>query len=231
MKEVKMENLRKKYDISIFEGIFLSFIRFVRGTNNIPNFIKRISKKRYKWSDNLSRYWYEKYYKIPIGKYSYGYQQLNTNILKSVGAFTSIAFGQYLVPNTHKMEFVTTSPILSHKMFGFTKRDVVYDYAPDFENSTIIGNDVWIGANCIIFNGVRIGDGAVIATGSIIRHDVPPYAVVVSVDKIIKYRFSKETIDKLLKIQWWNWSDEKIKANLDLLYNPEEFIDKFYKED
>lgn len=59
----------------------------------------------------------------------------------------------------------------------------------------------------------------------------PPYAVVVSVDKIIKYRFSKETIDKLLKIQWWNWTDEKIKENLDLLYNPEEFVDKFYKED
>lgn len=58
----------------------------------------------------------------------------------------------------------------------------------------------------------------------------PPYAVVASVDKIIKYRFSKEIIDKLLKIQWWNWTDEKIKENLNLLYNPEEFVNKFYKE-
>lgn len=59
----------------------------------------------------------------------------------------------------------------------------------------------------------------------------PPYAIVVSVDKIIKYRFSKETIDKLLKIQWWNWPDKKIKENLNLLYKPEEFVEKFYKED
>lgn len=226
-----MRNLRKKYGISLIEEKILSIIRLIRGTNKIPAFIKKRSKKIYKWNDNLSRYWYEKYYKIPIGKYSYGYQRLNTDMLKSVGAFTSIAHGQYLVPNTHKMEFVTTSPILSHKMFGFTKRDIIYDYKPDFENSIIIGNDVWIGANCIIFDGVTIGDGAVIAAGSIIRRDVPPYAVVVSVDKIIKYRFSKEIIDKLLKIQWWNWSDEKIKENLDLLYNPEEFVDKFYKED
>lgn len=59
----------------------------------------------------------------------------------------------------------------------------------------------------------------------------PPYAVVVSVDKIIKYRFSKDVIDKLLKIQWWNWPDDKIKENLNLLYNPEKFVEKFYKED
>lgn len=58
-----------------------------------------------------------------------------------------------------------------------------------------------------------------------------PYAVVVSTDKIIKYRFSKEVIDKLLEIQWWNWSDDKIKENLNLLYNPEEFVEKFYKEE
>lgn len=50
-------------------------------------------------------------------------------------------------------------------------------------------------------------------------------------DKIIKYRFSKDVIDKLLKIQWWNWPDDKIKENLNLLYNPEKFVEKFYKED
>lgn len=59
----------------------------------------------------------------------------------------------------------------------------------------------------------------------------PPYAVVVSVDKIVKYRFPKEIIEKLLNIQWWNWPDEKIKENLDLFYDPEKFVNKFYKED
>ena len=225
-----MERLREKYGIKIFEEQILSFIRLMRGTNNLPGFIKKRTKKIYKWNDNLSRYWYERYYKIPIGKYSYGYQQLNTNILKSVGAFTSIAHGQFLVPNTHKMEFTTTSPILSHKMFGFIDKDIVYDYAPDFENSVIIGNDVWIGANCIIFDGVTIGDGAVIGAGSIIRRNVPPYAVVVGVDRIIRYRFSQEIIDKLLKIQWWNWSDDKIRENIKFMYDIKKFVNKFYKE-
>ena len=129
------------------------------------------------------------------------------------------------------MDWVTTSPILAVKDFLFIDKNLNLEYCPPEKRKVVIGNDVWIGANCIIFEGVKIGDGAVIAAGSIIRRDVPPYAVVVSVDKIIKYRFSKETIDKLLKIQWWNWTDEKIKENLDLLYNPEEFVDKFYKED
>lgn len=58
----------------------------------------------------------------------------------------------------------------------------------------------------------------------------PPYAVVVNVDRIVKYRFSQEIIDKLLKIQWWNWSDDKIRENIQLMYDVEAFVDKFYKE-
>lgn len=56
---------------------------------------------------------------------------------------------------------------------------------------------IWIGANCIIFQGVTISDGAVIGAGSMIRRDVPPYAVVGGMDRIVRYRFSHETIDKL----------------------------------
>lgn len=58
-----------------------------------------------------------------------------------------------------------------------------------------------------------------------------PYAIVASVDKVIKYRFSTEIIKKLLKIKWWDRSDEKIKESLNLFYKPEEFVEKFYKED
>lgn len=89
---------------------------------------------------------------------------------------------------------------------------------------------IWIGANCIIFQGVTISDGAVIGAGSMIRRDVPPYAVVVGVDRIIKYRFSQEIIDKLLKIQWWNWSDDKIRENIKFMYDIEKFVNEFYKE-
>ena len=150
-------------------------------------------------------------------------------MLDSVGAFTSIAIGVELVPNTHKMEYCTTSPILAYKMFGFIENDEVDNYAPNYRKSIKIGNDVWIGANSIIFNNVTIGDGAVIAAGSIVRKDVPPYAVVGGVDKILKYRFNNEIIKKMLYIKWWEWDDEKIKANIGLMYDMENFTSKFYK--
>ena len=213
--------------ISIIDSIIVKVMRFVKGTNKCPCFISNRSRKIYGRRDNLKRYWFAKYKNLIVGKYTYGYEFIENKSLKSIGAFCSIAHGTVIVPNDHRMDWVTTSPILAVKDFGFTDRDLNMEYCPSEKREVIIGNDVWIGANCIIFEGVKIGDGAVIAAGSIIRHDVPLYAVVVSVDKIIKYRFSKDVIDKLLKIQWWNWPDDKIKENLNLLYNPE----KFYKED
>ncbi len=217
--------------ISIIDSIIVKVMRFVKGTNKCPCFISNRSRKIYGRRDNLKRYWFAKYKNLIVGKYTYGYEFIENKSLKSIGAFCSIAHGTVIVPNDHRMDWVTTSPILAVKDFGFTDRDLNMEYCPSEKREVIIGNDVWIGANCIIFEGVKIGDGAVIAAGSIIRHDVPPYAIVVSVDKIIKYRFSKDVIDKLLKIQWWNWPDDKIKENLNLLYNPEKFVEKFYKED
>lgn len=51
------------------------------------------------------------------------------------------------------------------------------------------------------------------------------------VDRILKYRFSQDKIEKLLKMQWWNWPDEKIKDNIDILYDPDKLIEKFYREE
>jgi acetyltransferase-like isoleucine patch superfamily enzyme len=81
-----------------------------------------------------------------------------------------------------------------------------------------IGNDVWIGEEALILSGVTIGDGTVIGARSVVTKDVPPYAVVGgNPARIIRYRFGKEEIAHLLEIQWWNWSLEKIKANVDML--------------
>lgn len=58
----------------------------------------------------------------------------------------------------------------------------------------------------------------------------PPYAVVGGVDKILKYRFTNEIIKKLLKIKWWDWEDEKIRENIQMMQNVDDFVEKFYKE-
>ena len=71
---------------------------------------------------------------------------------------------------------------------------------------TYIGNDVWIGANVFIKDGVTIGDGAIIGACTVVTKDVPPYAIVVgNPGKIIRYRFSQEIIDELLKLKWWEY--------------------------
>lgn len=217
--------------ISFVDQVIVYIIRFIKGSDKCPEFIEQRSKKLYGRSDNLRRYWYEKYKNLRIGKYTYGYEFIEHKMLRSVGAFTSIASGSVIVPNDHKMEWVTTSPILGIKEFGIVDRNINMEYCPIEKREVIIGNDVWIGANCIIFEGVTIGDGAVIGAGSIIRRDVPPYAVVVGVDRIVKYRFSQDIIGKLLKIQWWNWIDNKIRKNIEFMYDVEKFVDKFYKEE
>lgn len=76
-----------------------------------------------------------------------------------------------------------------------------------------IGNDVWIGGNVMIARGVTIGDGSIIGAGTLVVKDVPPYAIVGGVPaKIIKYRFPKEIIDRLGKIQWWKYGPDIMKG-------------------
>lgn len=225
-----MTDLVSEYGIKKSEALLCDVVRKIRGTNKCPKFILKMSKKRYGWNDNLGRYWNERYNNVKVGRYTYGYEYLNSKYLVSIGSFCSIASGQIIVPNDHRLDWVTTSPIASLKEFSFADVDYMKDYCPDEKRKILIGNDVWIGANCIIFEGVTINDGAVIAAGSIVRKDVPPYAVIGGVDKIIKYRFSDEIIEKLLKIKWWNWEEEKIRKNIKFLQNIDEFVEAFDKE-
>ena len=78
-----------------------------------------------------------------------------------------------------------------------------------------IGNDVWIGGSVTIMSGVTIGDGCIILNNSTVITDIEPYSIVGgNPATLINYRFSKEQIDHLLKIKWWNWSDEKLNQIL-----------------
>lgn len=210
--------------ISLLEKILCKFIRIIKGSKSPSSWILRRSLKKYGFRHDLARYYFYKYRGTEIGRYTYGFEYLISDNIESIGAFSSIASGISIVPNDHRIDWVTTSPIVSLKEFSFRKTDIIDEYCNFEDRKITIGNDVWIGANCIIFEGVNIGDGAVIAAGSIVRKDVPPYAVVIGVDKILKYRFSPVVIEKLLKIKWWDWDDSKIAANIDLMQDVEAFV-------
>lgn len=203
--------------VSSFDKLLCMVVRKLVGTSKCPKFIHKISIKKYGRLDYLARYWWKKYCGIDIGDYTYGYQYLGNGRLKSIGKYCSIAPGSCCIAGNHNMSIVSTHPVF----------DDIGDGLP--EKNIVIGNDVWIGVNCIIFTNVTIGDGAVIAAGSIVRKDVPPYAVVGGMNRILKYRFSQDTIEKLLKIQWWNWDEKKIKDNEKFFQNTEKFVEHFDK--
>ena len=85
----------------------------------------------------------------------------------------------------------------------------------DNKGDIVIGNDVWIGFEAVILSGVTIGDGAIIGTRAVVAKDVPPYTIVGGVPaKPIRKRFSDDVISELLKLRWWDWSENRIKKNL-----------------
>lgn len=148
----------------------------------------------------------------------YSYISRNSNIFSSkIGKFTSISWNVSIGPANHDYNRMTSHPILFASRFNMIDRGGYYNqYAGDI----LIGNDVWIGCNATILRkpeGIKIGDGAVVGANAIITEDVPPYAVVIGINRVLKYRFSAEIIDALLNLQWWNMPDELIKQNIEIL--------------
>lgn len=142
------------------------------------------------------------------------------------GKFCSIADNlKIYLGGNHRTDWITTYP------FGHTHKDKFNTFSgkghPSTKGSVIIGNDVWIGDNVTIMSGVTIGDGAVVANNSHVVKCVEPYSIVGgNPAKLIRYRFTKEQIEKLLKIKWWDLPENQINAIVPLLCsnNIEEFI-------
>ena len=118
-----------------------------------------------------------------------------------VGRYSSIAGDvEFLVGGFHHHRWVTTSPLGAQPNQIFSKGQI------------IIGNDVWIGRGAMIMCGVTIGDGAVVGARALVTKDVRPYSVVVgSPAKEIDCRFDDLTVERLLRLCWWDWPDELVE--------------------
>lgn len=175
-----------------------------------------------------------------IGKYSY--ISSNTKLFHTkIGRYCSVADNVITCLGNHPTSvFVSTFPSFyydttSQLGYSFHRGDALFDIRkfPQGEDKyqVVVGNDVWIGSHVLIVPGVRIGDGAIIAAGSVVSKDVEPYSIVGGVPaKIIKFRFTEQQISKLLATKWWNLPDNKVKEiyfrfqNIDSFFSDEENI-------
>ena len=131
-----------------------------------------------------------------------------------IGKFCMIASDVKFIMNgaNHLSKSISSFPFA---IFGEDWKNAMNGKTYPNKGNTEIGNDVWIGFNATIMPGIKIGDGAIIASNSNVTKDVEPYSIVGgNPAKEIKKRFSKEQIEKLLKISWWNWEIEKITKNI-----------------
>ncbi|WP_252244687.1 MULTISPECIES: CatB-related O-acetyltransferase [unclassified Clostridium] len=144
------------------------------------------------------------------------YQYPINNDKLIIGKFCSIACkAKFLMTSgNHTMNSLSTYTFpIFYEEWGLDVSHITDAW--DNKGDIVIGNDVWIGYDAIIMPGVKIGDGAIIGTRAIVTNDVPPYTIALGIPaKVIKKRFSDDIILKLLKIKWWDWPNEKIKANI-----------------
>lgn len=175
------------------------------------------------------------------GKMGMGtYIGADCHISADIGRFSSLGnrISQIIESHPYKDPFVTTSPMFfsTKKQTGhtFAKKQVAEEYKfydKEREIAFCIGNDCWIGNDVCFIGSVQVGDGAVVLSRAIVTKDVPPYAIVGGIPaKIIGYRYDKDTIKLLQKVQWWNKDVEWLKKHADLLCDMEAFKEYFKQE-
>ena len=161
---------------------------------------------------------------------SYTYVSYNSKISNTViGKFCSIGPNFIAGWGIHPTHGIST-----HPMFYSTKKQNGMTLSTDNkfkEQAPIkIGNDVFIGMNTIVLDGVEIGDGAIIGAGAVVTKDIPPYAIAVGNPiKVIKYRFEDPTIDNILKIKWWE-KEETLQDVERHFFEVEKFIQTYLND-
>ncbi|MGI8773569.1 MAG: CatB-related O-acetyltransferase [Actinomycetota bacterium] len=147
-----------------------------------------------------------------------------------IGSFCAIADDVlFIVGREHHSDWITTYPIRNYLMRREDRSDGPFD-----KGDINVGSDVWIGYRATILSGVSIGNGAVVAAGSVVTKDVSPYTIVGgNPARQIRRRFSEQQIEALERIAWWDWPDEKIFEHSDVLCSPDvdDFIVRFAATD
>jgi acetyltransferase-like isoleucine patch superfamily enzyme len=142
-----------------------------------------------------------------------------------IGKYCSIADFCLIGGASHPTTWVSTSPVFHTGKNIFNKNFTKNFYNP-YEKKTTIGNDVWLGHNCIVKSGVTISDGCIIGAGSILTKNTGPYEIWAgNPAKLIRKRFEESIIIELINIKWWEWPNSKIRSKAIYFNNPAKLLE------
>lgn len=155
-----------------------------------------------------------------IGDYTYGEPlilQYDQTTHLTIGKFCSISDKvTLLLGGNHRSDWISTYPFPAFK--DTWPEAATITGHPASKGDIVIGNDVWLAYGATVLSGVTVGSGAIIGACSVISKDVEPYTIMVgNPAREMKKRFDDATISKLLKLAWWDWPAEKIRANVQTL--------------
>lgn len=167
---------------------------------------------------------------VTLGRHSHGVHSGSFLFLSEespvrIGAFCAIAAEvRFICHADHPTETASNFGLQDQILKTKTTLEYLRTKGP-----IVLGNDVWVGARATILSGVTIGDGAVVAACSVVTKDVEPYAIVAgNPARLVRYRFSADTIAAMQKIRWWEWPLERIKQEKAAFDLPaEEFVRRF----
>ena len=191
----------------------------------IINYKKNIRKKKQEKFFYTKNIFFDRPYKI--GEFTYGKPIIfewdeGTNL--KIGKFCSISEAVVIfLGENHHLDWVTTYPFIATQVRAM-QSDLIntenINEQPFTKGDVIIGNDVWIGRGTTIMSGVEIGDGAVIGACSVVTKNIAPYEIAAgNPARVIRKRFDEKTIEKLLKLKWWDWDIGQINEEIELLCN------------
>lgn len=210
--------------INEIETKLIGYIKRKPGRHIICNRILQYIWRKRNMHNNTRIYDPQYQQSVEVGNYSYGTIKIKNDVTGrklKIGNFCSIAEDVFfLLGIDHETKFISTFPI-DVKILNNRKTEAIS------KGDIIINDDVWIGHGAIILSGVTINQGAIVAAGSIVTKDIPPYAIVGGIPaKIIKYRFDGKIIEKLNELDYGKLSYDFLKKNRDLFYHEIEDVEQ-----
>lgn len=162
---------------------------------------------------------------VKLGDYSYIAKNCTVSHCE-IGKFCSVGPNFCCGLGLHPTNGISTSPMF-YSMAKQNGTTLCSGNKVEEVKRTTIGNDVFIGANVTVLDGVHIADGVVIGAGAVVVNDIPPYAVAVGVPaKVVKFRFDEDTIKSLLDRKWWNGSQEALNQVERNFWDVESFLNE-----